>query len=57
MGIGKGAFTVKGKRPFMEESDLFPVANPDHFIERSLINKGKDRTLKSRIKINAVSQS
>lgn len=46
MGIGKGTYTAKGKRPFMEES-LFPVANQDQFIERSLINKGKDRTLKS----------
>lgn len=46
----------------LKESGLFTVANGDQFIERSLINRGKDRrTLKSRdivdTKINAVSQS
>lgn len=48
LGIGKGTYIIKGKRPFMKESDLFTVANQDQFIEGSLINKGKDRTLKSR---------
>lgn len=65
MGIGEGTCIVKGQRPFMrrlKESVLFTVANGDRSIERSLINKGKDRrTLKSRdivdTKINAISQS
>lgn len=48
MGIGKGTYTVRGKRPFIKKSDLFPVGNQGQFIERSLIDKGKGRTLKSR---------
>lgn len=65
VGTEKGSCIVKRKRPFMrrlKESGLFTVGNGDQFIERSLINRGKDRrTLKSRdivdTKINAVSQS
>lgn len=47
MGIGNGTYTFKGERPFMKENYLLPVANQDQFIERSLINKGKDRPLRS----------